>query len=113
MKETTVAVTELTLPRITAPLPAVAVHAMHRLELALAETTVANFDNHGSLWGYDTVEDAEKLIVGERAIGTDIDEWETVDRAGQPLRIVRIADPTFLDTICVFSSWTRAAKAAA
>jgi hypothetical protein len=108
-----VAASELTLPRITAPLPPLAVYALHRLELALAETTVANFDNHGSLWGYDIVEDTEALIARERAIGTDIDEWETVDRDGQPLHIVRLADPTFLDTICVFSTWTPTAKRAA
>jgi hypothetical protein len=99
--------------RTTAPLPGIAVDAMRRLELALADQTVANFDNHGSLWGFDTVEDTERLIARERAAGTDIDEWETVDRDGQPLHIVRCADPTFLDTICVFSTWDTRSKAAA
>lgn len=91
--------------RTTAPLPGIAVNAMRRLELAFADTVVANFDNHGSLWGFDTVEDTERLIARERTTGADIDEWETVDRDGRPIRVVRIADPTFLDTICVFSAW--------
>ncbi|WP_329114507.1 hypothetical protein [Streptomyces sp. NBC_01353] len=91
-----------------APLPQVAVDVLRRLELALAEQTVANFDNHGSLWGFSTTEETEELIASERALGTEIDEWETVDRDGQPLRVVRLADPTFLDTICVFSSWPQA-----
>lgn len=97
--------------RTTAPLPGIAVDAMRRLELALADQTVANFDNHGSLWGFDTVEDTERLIDWERVTGADIDEWETVDRDGQPLRVVRIADPTFLDTIAVFSTWDMRSKA--
>ncbi|MGZ0231143.1 hypothetical protein [Streptomyces sp. CPS1] len=96
----------------TVPLPPLAVDAMRRLELALADTVVANFDNHGTLWGFDTVEDAERAIGWERVTGADIDEWETVDRDGQPLRVVRLADPDFLDTICVFSTWNAAGKAA-
>lgn len=97
----------------TAPLPPAAVYAMHRLELALADRTVANFDNHGSFWGFDTVEKTEADIDEARAAGTAIDEWETVDRDGQLLHVVRLADPRFLDTICVFSSWPQTAKAAA
>lgn len=92
-----------TLP--TEPLSPMAVCAMHRVELALADRTVANFDNHGSLWGFDTVEDAEQAIDWERVVGADIDEWETFDRDGRPLRVVRVADPEFLDTIAVFSTW--------
>ena len=94
-----------TLPRITAPLNSVAVHALHRLELALAPTVVANFDDLGSLWGFDLVEAAEAGIAEARAEGVVIDEWEATDREGNPLRVVRMADPTFLDTICVFSAW--------
>lgn len=105
-------VAEATSPTLTAQLPPLAVHALHRLELAFADRTVANFDNYGSLWGYDTIEQAEAGIAEERANGTDIDEWETVDRDGRPLLVVRLADPTFLDTICVFSSWSSTAKAA-
>ncbi|MGW7688879.1 hypothetical protein ACWGMA_08285 [Streptomyces asiaticus] len=63
--------------------------------------TVVNFDNHGSFWGIDTIEATEDLIARERANGADIDEWHETDRVGRPLRIVRIADPDFLDTICV------------
>ncbi|MEV6696261.1 hypothetical protein AB0M68_03735 [Streptomyces sp. NPDC051453] len=90
----------------TAPLPPAAVAALSRLELALADQIVANFDNYGSCWGFSTAEEAEKAIVKERAGGAAIDEWETVDRDGQPLRIVRVEDPTFLDTISVFSAWS-------
>jgi hypothetical protein len=94
----------------TAPLSVIAAEAVRRLELALADQTVANFDNYGSLWGFDTVEDTETFIASERSAGTAIDEWETADRDGQPLRIVRLADPTFLDTICVFSTWDTTSK---
>ncbi|MEU5496145.1 hypothetical protein [Streptomyces griseofuscus] len=96
----------------TAPLSPLAADAMRRLELAPADQTVANFDNYGSLWGFDTVARAERLIAAARAEGADIDEWETADRDGRPLRVVRIADPTFLDTICVFSAWNTADQAA-
>lgn len=65
--------------------------------------TVANFDNHGSLWGFDTVAETEAHIDEARANGVAVDEWETVDYDGQPLRVVRLADPTFLDDICVFA----------
>ncbi|MFF7184686.1 hypothetical protein ACFZAR_05505 [Streptomyces sp. NPDC008222] len=99
--------------RTTAPLPAIAADAMRRLELAFADQTVANFDNHGSLWGFDTATRCERLIAAARAEGADIDEWVTVDRDGQPMRVVRIADPTFLDTICAFSIWNTRSKAVA
>ncbi|MFE6133421.1 hypothetical protein ACFQ6Q_34955 [Streptomyces sp. NPDC056437] len=67
----------------------------------IASTTVLNFDNYGSYWGAETIANTEALIARERAAGTVIDEWETTDRDGRPLRIVRMADPAFLDTICV------------
>ncbi|MEU9444637.1 hypothetical protein AB0D42_27900 [Streptomyces sp. NPDC048304] len=102
--------TSITATPIT-PLSPAAVDAMRCLELALADQTVANFDNHGTVWGFDTVEDTERLIDWERVTGADIEEWETVDRDGQPLRVVRIADPEFLDTICVFSTWDTRSKA--
>jgi sarcosine oxidase delta subunit len=63
--------------------------------------TVLNFDNYGSFWGMESVEVTEYLITKERANGAAIDEWHETDRDGRPLRIVRIADPDFLDTICV------------
>jgi hypothetical protein len=63
-------------------------------------TNVVNFDNYGSFWGYDTVTKAEADITEARTNGADINEWHVTGRDGQPLRIVRIADPTFLDTIC-------------
>lgn len=65
--------------------------------------TVVNFDNYGSFWGIDTVENTERLIDWESVGGADIDEWSVTDRDGNPLRIVRIADPDFLDTISVFA----------
>ncbi|MGW5123282.1 hypothetical protein ACWEQ7_04305 [Streptomyces sp. NPDC004069] len=64
-------------------------------------TPVLNFDNYGGYWGAETIEDAEVGIAREYAAGTAIDEWHVTDRDGQPLRIVRCADPDFLDTICV------------
>ena len=65
-------------------------------------TNVVNLDSHGSFWGYDTVEKSELDIDEARASGTTIDEWHVADPSGLPIRIVRIADPEFLDTICVF-----------
>ncbi|HTE56986.1 MAG TPA: hypothetical protein VK698_39305 [Kofleriaceae bacterium] len=65
--------------------------------------TVANFDNYGSLWGYEAVEQAEIGIANERAAGTVVDEWNVTDRDGRPMRIVRMADPEFLNTIAVFA----------
>lgn len=64
-------------------------------------TPVLNYDNYGSYWGAETIANTEALIARERAAGTAIDEWHVTNRDGQPLRIVRCADPTFLDTICV------------
>ncbi|MFJ3021462.1 hypothetical protein ACIPH4_10990 [Streptomyces tendae] len=75
-------------------------------------TIVINYDNHGSRWGTDTVPATEQLIADEYAAGTPIDEWETTDRDGQPLRIVRIPDASWLDTICVFTTEARPAVAA-
>jgi hypothetical protein len=65
-------------------------------------TNVVNFDNYGSFWGYDTVEDAEIGIEQAQITGQDIAEWYATDRNGLLTRIVRIADPEFLDTISVF-----------
>ncbi|MCX4809014.1 hypothetical protein OG601_47230 [Streptomyces sp. NBC_01239] len=96
----------------TAPLPVGAVAALARLELAFAPQVVANFDNHGSLWGFDTVAKAEAGIAEDRAAGFPVDEWVTVDRDGQPLRVVRVSDPTFLDTISAFSAWDTSATRA-
>jgi hypothetical protein len=95
----------------TAPLPASPAAALSRLELAFAPRIVANFDNHGSLWGFDTVEEAERNIDEAHANGDTITEWETVDRDGQPLCVVRIATGWPLDDICVFSTWAPYARA--
>jgi hypothetical protein len=70
-----------------------------------------NFDNHGTIWGTDAPEETQALIARERGAGTAIDEWNVTDRAAQPIRIVRLADPTFLDTICVIPSAASVAAA--
>ncbi|MGX1221982.1 hypothetical protein [Streptomyces ambofaciens] len=80
--------------------------AQHTLPVAIA------YDNHGSRWGTHTPENAETLIADERTVGTPIDEWETTDRDGQPLRVVRIPDASWLDTIFVLTSEDRPAVAA-
>lgn len=63
--------------------------------------TAVNFDNHGSFWGTEPATQALLDIVEARLNGTAVDEWNVTDRDGNPLRIVRIADPGFLDTISV------------
>ncbi|MFE6428147.1 hypothetical protein ACFVOB_22180 [Streptomyces rochei] len=70
------------------------------------------YDNHGSRWGTNSVENAETLIANERKAGTPIDEWNTTDRDGQPLRVVRIPDSDWLDTIFVFTTEARPAVTA-
>lgn len=65
-------------------------------------TLVVNFDNHGTRWGVDSVENTDDMIDRERADGRTIHEWFFTDRDGLRHRIVRIADPEFLDTICIF-----------
>ncbi|MYU22929.1 hypothetical protein [Streptomyces sp. SID8352] len=75
-------------------------------------TPVLNYDNDGLYWGAETIAATEALIARERAAGTAIDEWNVTDRDGQPLRIVRCADPDFLDTICVIPGEPRPAVAA-
>lgn len=80
--------------------------AQHTLAVAIA------YDNHGTRWGTNTPENAETLIADERTAGTSIDEWETTDRDGQPLRVVRIPDASWLDTIFVFTTEPRPAVAA-
>ena len=90
-----------------APLPWDAATALARLQFAFADQVVANFDNHGSLWGFDTVESAEADIAMERFTGSTVDEWETTDRDGRPLRVVRMSGPSFLDAVCVFGVWGR------
>ena len=95
----------------TEPLSPVAVDALHRLELALADRTVANFDTYGTLWGFSTVEDAEREIAEERAEGASVEEWETADRDGQPLRVLFVTHPRWGTDIRVFSTWDTRSKA--
>ena len=66
-----------------------------------APAVVENFDNYGSFWGASTIADTDAGIEKARASGRPVDEWHVTDRAGQSLRIVRIADPDFLDDISV------------
>ncbi|MFE7954403.1 hypothetical protein [Streptomyces sp. NPDC057413] len=70
---------------------------------------VLNYDNHGTFWGAATVTDTEQDIATARAAGLHVDEWETSDRDGHPLRVVRIPNPGFLDDICVFTTTTNLA----
>lgn len=63
--------------------------------------TVLNFDNYGSFWGVDTVSATLAAIDEARTDGALVEEWNVTDLDGNPIRIVRIADPTFLDDICV------------
>ncbi|MGW5426854.1 hypothetical protein ACWET9_06455 [Streptomyces sp. NPDC004059] len=84
---------------------------MHHLVLALADQTVAHFDHWGSIWGYSTVEDTEGDIAAARAEGASIDEWETVDRDGRPLRVVRATHRQWGTDIHVFSTWDTRSKA--
>lgn len=75
------------------------------MAVTLAPSVIA-FDNYGSHWstltGHNAVGDAEQSIDWAAVEGQRINEWHTVDRAGHPMRVVRIADPDFLDTILVF-----------
>lgn len=63
--------------------------------------TVHNYDNHGSYWGASTIAETNADITQAQLSGQHINEWHVTDPTGQPLRIVRIADPGFLDTISV------------
>jgi hypothetical protein len=86
---------------------------MRRLELALADKTVAHFDTCGSIWGFSTAEDTEKDIAQARVEGASVDEWETTDRDGQPLRVVRATHRQWGTDIHVFSTWDTRSKAVA
>lgn len=65
-------------------------------------TSVVNLDTHGNFRGYSTAEDAEVGVEQAQITGQDVGERYTTDRAGLIIRVVRIADPEFLDTIYVF-----------
>ncbi|MFF8100149.1 hypothetical protein ACF07S_10295 [Streptomyces sp. NPDC016640] len=94
---------------VLAPIPTKAVRDLTG-NLALPEpapapepepTPVLTYDNHGSYWGASTIDNVEIDIDQAQLFGQRVDEWHVTDRHGQPLRIVRLADPDFLDTICV------------
>lgn len=89
----------------TAPLSPVAEHAMRRLELALADRVVANFDHWGTVWGFSTIAEADAENVESLAEGATVEEWETVDRDAQPLRVVRVDHPKWGTDIRVTSTW--------
>ncbi|WP_369211351.1 hypothetical protein [Streptomyces flavofungini] len=86
---------------------------MRRLELAFALQVVVNFDRHGSVWGASPVAEIEQDIAEASAAGAAIDEWQTVDRDGQPLRIVRITDQGVHGGIHAFTVWNGLAEAVA
>lgn len=69
-----------------------------------AQSVVLNFDNYGSYWGTSTIQETEQSLTESRSTGASIQEWQVTDRQGRPMRVVRIADPDFLDTISVFSA---------
>lgn len=76
------------------------------MAVTLIRLTVAAYDNHGSHWstltGTSAILDAEQSITLATTDGQRIDEWHVTDPAGRPMRVVRIADPDFLDTILAF-----------
>lgn len=67
--------------------------------LPMPERLAVNFDNYGSYWGVEGVASAIATVTAAYAAGEPVDEWNVTDRDGHPVRIVRIADPDFLDTI--------------
>ncbi len=73
---------------------------------------VTNYDCLGSVWGHDTIADAEAGIAERRAAGASVEEWTATDRDGNPLRIVRTTEPdtSFLGgiDICAFTGTTPA-----
>lgn len=97
----------------TAPLPYLADRALRRLELALAGQAVVNFDHWGSVWGTSPVAEIERDIAEARAESVAIDEWSTIDRGGNPLRVVRIAESGMHGGIHAFTTWNGLAKAVA
>lgn len=92
--------------RTTAPLSWFAANAMRNLELGLADQIVANLDEFGSLWGFNTVAEADAEVA--EAVddeGATVEEWETTDLAGQPLRVARVTHPKWGIDIRVTSTW--------
>ncbi|MDX2732855.1 hypothetical protein [Streptomyces sp. PA03-2a] len=73
--------------------------------LPMPERLVENFDNYGSYWGVDTITATEAMITEARADGQHVAEWNVTDRAGHSIRVVRVPDPDFLDTIAVIPAW--------
>ncbi|MFF8793360.1 hypothetical protein [Streptomyces globisporus] len=69
--------------------------------LPMPERLVAAFDNHGSFWGVNPITATLATIAEAYADGKPVNEWNATDRAGHPIRVVRIPDPTFLDDILV------------
>lgn len=74
--------------------------------LPMPERLATNYDNYGSYWGTGPASETLAEITTAEATGQTVHEWDVADRAGHPMRIVRIADPTFLDTISVIPSST-------
>jgi hypothetical protein len=96
-----------------APLPFDAERSLRRLALAFAPQVVVNFDRFGSIWGASPVAEIEGDIAEARVEGVAVDEWLTVDRHGNPLRIVRIADSGLHGGIHAFTVWNGLAEAVA
>lgn len=58
-------------------------------------TPVINYDHWGTVWGFSTLTDFETETTQERAEGATVEEWETADRDGQPMRVVRVTHPKY------------------
>jgi hypothetical protein len=82
---------------LTAPLPSFAEGVLARLELAFAPQIVANFDNYGSLWGFDTVEKAEAGIAESRTEGTNCENLPATHAFLR--RVRREIDAMYPDTV--------------
>lgn len=81
--------------------------------LPTPERLVAAFDNYGTRWGVTPASVTLADIAEAYADGKSVNEWNVVDRAGYPIRIVRIPDPEFLDDILVIPGTTTGVAVAA
>ncbi|MFI8853658.1 hypothetical protein ACIGW3_26180 [Streptomyces sp. NPDC053499] len=64
----------------------------------LASPQITAYDNHGSVWSTGLVSPSE-VTADIKTSTLPVHTWNTTTRDGAPLTVVRIPDPTFLDTI--------------
>ncbi|WP_432147932.1 hypothetical protein [Streptomyces sp. bgisy029] len=81
--------------------------------LPMPERLVPAYDNHGTYWGVTPASVILADIAEAYADGKSVNEWNVVDRAGYPIRIVRIPDLEFLDDILVIPGTTTGVAVAA